>query len=119
MTMTAEPAPPHSRRRVSMKAHGSGEWRAFAACAGEDPELFFDCISPAARTKAKRICGACPARDECLAEAMAQEASMGTSLKQRHGIWGGLTAHERWRIANPDLAAEEGAEGEEDGEPGE
>ncbi|WP_130293320.1 WhiB family transcriptional regulator [Pseudonocardia sediminis] len=76
-----------------MVGRGNG-WRARAACLSVDPELFF----PAAENgvaharqvaRAKRVCGRCPVRDECLAWAI-------ESLP--HGIAGGTTAGER-RVA--------------------
>jgi hypothetical protein len=51
-----------------------------------DPELFF-AEDPEAAATAKAICGTCPFRVPCLAFALA--------TRQRHGVWGGLTAEER------------------------
>lgn len=57
------------------------------ACAG-DPELFFP---PSVRevaqiAAAKRVCGGCSARRECLAFALTHAV---------HGVWGGTTEAER------------------------
>jgi WhiB family redox-sensing transcriptional regulator len=64
------------------------DWRAYAACAETDPDLFF---APGAieHKLAKRICRLCPVRQECLAYAMDEPVD--------HGIWGGLTERERRR----------------------
>jgi WhiB family redox-sensing transcriptional regulator len=53
-----------------------------AACAGEDPEMFFPgfLAAPDVR-KAKAVCARCPARAGCLAGALARA--------EPHGIWGG------------------------------
>jgi WhiB family redox-sensing transcriptional regulator len=72
------------------------DWRDRAACRvdlGVDPELFFppngartDLESPA-----KEACNACPVQSDCLEWAL--------ESRQRFGIWGGKTRHERRRIA--------------------
>ena len=66
------------------------DWRAGGLCSRSDPELFF-AVGALEHKQAKRICRACPVREECLAHAM--DASID------HGIWGGLTERERrrWR----------------------
>ena len=69
----------------------SQSWYSSAACAGQDPELFF----PVALTRAafvqvqraKRVCADCPVRTVCLDTALATYAD--------HGIWGGFTEDER------------------------
>jgi WhiB family transcriptional regulator, redox-sensing transcriptional regulator len=64
------------------------DWRAGALCARSDPNLWF---SPGAieHREAKRICGMCPVRTECLAFAMTEPVD--------HGVWGGMTERERRR----------------------
>lgn len=69
-------------------------WRDGAACAGTDPDLFFDRpgYEDAAHKRervaaAKAICAGCPVRAECLNWALAMDAD--------YGIWGGLDEHER------------------------
>jgi hypothetical protein len=52
-----------------------------AACAGENPELFFP-ATPENEAKAKGICAACPIRSECYAVAQA--------TGQTFGVWGGV-----------------------------
>jgi WhiB family redox-sensing transcriptional regulator len=72
------------------------DWRSLAACRrelGVDPEVFFppngartDLDSPA-----KEACRSCPVQTDCLEWAL--------ETRQRFGIWGGRTRHERRRIA--------------------
>ncbi|MFF4220033.1 WhiB family transcriptional regulator [Streptomyces nondiastaticus] len=57
-----------------------------AACAGEEPELFF-AKDPGAVALAKHICGRCLVREACLARAI--------DNGERFGVFGGLTADER------------------------
>ncbi|MBW1603436.1 WhiB family transcriptional regulator [Streptomyces sp. JJ66] len=69
------------------------DWRAAAACAGEDPEAMFP-----ARTDivgiayAKSMCARCPVVREC--RAAADELETGGYV---WGVWGGLTPDERRR----------------------
>jgi WhiB family redox-sensing transcriptional regulator len=69
------------------------DWAAQAACRGRDPRLWFphrgDTVSIAV---AKAVCATCPVRAECLGEALA--APFDAS-----GIWGGMTANERYELA--------------------
>jgi WhiB family redox-sensing transcriptional regulator len=60
-------------------------WRAHAACRNTDPERLF--VRGAAQRQAKSICGACPVRTECLAEALDRRVEF--------GVWGGMTERER------------------------
>lgn len=66
-------------------------WRRWAACRGEDPELFFPIgtAGPALRqaAEAKAVCGQCTVALSCLAWAL--------SNGQDSGIWGGLDEEER------------------------
>lgn len=63
-------------------------WREQAACAGQNPAIFF----PAHRhpKTAKRICGTCPVRSPCLAFAL--------RTGSEDGVWGGLDQDERRRL---------------------
>jgi WhiB family transcriptional regulator, redox-sensing transcriptional regulator len=73
------------------------QWQERALCPQTDPELFFQMLHPLTGLRngykpgqvaaAKRICGACDVRSECLAYALRRN--------ERFGIWGGLTEHER------------------------
>ncbi|MGW0532339.1 WhiB family transcriptional regulator [Streptomyces sp. NPDC003032] len=62
-----------------------------AACADEDPDLFFPIgtTGPAIRDldAAKQICARCPVSGECLAWAL--------STGQASGVWGGTCEEER------------------------
>ncbi|MFJ2158270.1 WhiB family transcriptional regulator [Streptomyces sp. NPDC087856] len=67
------------------------EWTQRAACAHEDPELFFPLSStgPALRQElaAKRVCLRCPVIRQCFDWAMRSG--------QVHGVWGGTSERER------------------------
>ncbi|MEV0219613.1 WhiB family transcriptional regulator [Streptomyces sp. NPDC050704] len=67
------------------------EWLRSAACADEDPELFFPVgtTGPARQeiAAAKRICARCPVTGQCLAWALA--------TGQTSGVWGGTGEDER------------------------
>ncbi|WP_166532411.1 WhiB family transcriptional regulator [Blastococcus xanthinilyticus] len=65
------------------------EWRLDALCAETDPEAFFPDKGGSTRD-AKRVCGGCPVRAECLEYALASD--------ERFGIWGGLSERERRRV---------------------
>ena len=58
---------------------------------GDDPELFYPIgegpAFAAQIARAKDICGACPVRAACLAQALTH--------RELHGIWGGTSAAER------------------------
>lgn len=68
-----------------------GDWRDQALCAEIDPELFFPKKDDPERRNnietAKRLCGECAVRANCLASALENN--------EVHGIWGGLTGRER------------------------
>lgn len=72
-------------------AHADYAWRDEALCRDTDPDLFF----PVGTTgqalvqieRAKRVCGECPVRMDCLDFALA--------TNQDAGIWGGTSEDER------------------------
>ncbi|MFF0426888.1 WhiB family transcriptional regulator [Streptomyces sp. NPDC004520] len=65
-------------------------WRLSAACAGTPWEVFFPIRGDAkGRKAAQAVCAGCPVREECLAEALAEEGGLGTN--SRYGIRGGKT----------------------------
>jgi WhiB family redox-sensing transcriptional regulator len=74
-----------------MTALASDEWWDLAACRNAEPELFFPIsatqASQATVERAKRVCGSCPVRSQCLRYALRH--------RQEQGIWGGLTEDER------------------------
>lgn len=64
-------------------------WQRDAACAAEDPELFF-AGDDASVEEAKQVCAVCPVRTECLETALA--------VNEMHGVWGGMAEGERRRL---------------------
>lgn len=66
------------------------EWMDDAVCAQSDPEAFFPEKGSSTRN-AKRLCGDCDVREQCLEFAMRREI--------RFGIWGGLSERERRALA--------------------
>lgn len=65
-------------------------WVELAACSKADTEGFF---ADEGTATARRICGGCEVRPECLYDALARETK-----STRYGIRGGLTAKERNRV---------------------
>ena len=68
------------------------EWTTAALCAQVDPDLFYP-ESGAPNRDAKRVCGGCEVRAQCLAYALAH--------RERFGVWGGTTERERRRMRRP------------------
>lgn len=64
-------------------------WAEEARCLNADPDIFFPEKGGSTR-EAKRICGECPVRAECLDYALASE--------ERFGIWGGMSERERRKL---------------------
>lgn len=75
-----------SAHRPSQDLQARPGWHADALCAQSDPEAFFPEKGMSARA-AKQICAACPVAAQCLDWAIEHN--------ERHGVWGGLTEHER------------------------
>ena len=65
------------------------DWRWLALCAQVGGDLFFPEKGESARP-AKAICARCTVRRPCLEFALEHEI--------RHGIWGGLSDHQRRRL---------------------
>jgi WhiB family transcriptional regulator, redox-sensing transcriptional regulator len=61
------------------------DWTIVAACRGMDPDELF--VQGAAQNRAKMVCGTCPVKTECLADAL--------DNKVEFGVWGGMTERER------------------------
>lgn len=66
-------------------------WRARAACAVHNPQLWYADEGDQRRDLAIMICSHCPVQAECLSEAIAN--------REQHGVWGGLTPSQRQRVA--------------------
>jgi WhiB family redox-sensing transcriptional regulator len=64
-------------------------WQGDALCSQTDPEAFFPEKGGSTRD-AKRICGQCNVKSECLEYALKND--------ERFGIWGGLSERERRRL---------------------
>lgn len=64
-------------------------FRGRALCAEVDPELHFPDKGGSSRA-AKRVCGDCEVRAECLTWALTHG--------EKYGIWGGLSENERRRL---------------------
>lgn len=76
----------------------SGSWWREAACVDLDPEMFFP--APSQRSRIRRavaVCCSCPVVDECLRSALRMETKR--SAENRHGVWGGLTPEQRYKLA--------------------
>jgi WhiB family redox-sensing transcriptional regulator len=61
------------------------DWITQAACRDDDPDSLF--VQGAAQNRAKSVCGGCPVRVECLADALDNRIEF--------GVWGGMTERER------------------------
>ena len=72
-------------------------WRSAAACRLSDPDLFFPVSSAGIAQReiaeALAVCARCPVQAPC------REFALRT--RQQHGIWGGMTEHERRRLWRP------------------
>jgi WhiB family redox-sensing transcriptional regulator len=68
---------------------GQLAWQADALCAQTDPEAFFPEKGGSTRD-AKKVCGSCPVKQQCLDYALAND--------ERFGIWGGMSERERRRL---------------------
>ena len=64
-------------------------WQSDSLCAQTDPEAFFPEKGGSTRD-AKKICGSCEVRTQCLQYALAND--------ERFGIWGGLSERERRKL---------------------
>lgn len=76
---------------LSMHDRTSTPWRQLAACRGVDPDIFFPSSEDEDdAAEAKAICETCPVREPCLEHALL--------VREKHGVWGGLTERERRRV---------------------
>lgn len=65
------------------------EWQERALCSQTDPDSFFPDKGGSTR-EAKKTCGRCEVRTECLEYALAND--------ERFGVWGGLSERERSKL---------------------
>ena len=70
-------------------------WQADALCSQTDPEAFFPDKGGSTK-QAKKVCAACPVREQCLQYAI--------DNSERYGVWGGLSEKERRRVARGRVA---------------
>jgi WhiB family redox-sensing transcriptional regulator len=80
---------PGVRRGIETEDENPLAWQTDALCAQTDPEAFFPEKGGSTRD-AKRICGSCDVRGECLDYALHND--------ERFGIWGGLSERERRKL---------------------
>jgi hypothetical protein len=75
--------------------------RAECSARGLDPELFFPQLGEPIDKRVFSACWACQIRAECLRAALQMEAAAGPlyGRVRRYGVWGGLTASQRSRVA--------------------
>lgn len=90
--MTSTPPPTrHGRKLAAAQLTRAYDWRDDAACSGMDGEIWFPVVHTPGwedqLARAKKICAACPVRQECLEYAL--------DTGQRAGVWGGLSEKER------------------------
>ena len=82
---------------MTAKRDVRGVWE--AACSSM-PEAVSDRVffstDPRDRQYAVSVCAGCPVREACLR--MALDAERGTGVYERHGVFGGLTPIERFRM---------------------
>ncbi|RAJ44140.1 transcription factor WhiB [Kitasatospora sp. SolWspMP-SS2h] len=83
-----QPAP---ERPAEQEQPGAEDWRHRAACAQEDPELFFPVGTGGSALRqterAKTVCHGCPVLKQCLSWAL--------ESGQEYGVWGGTGEEER------------------------
>jgi len=80
---------PGVRRNIDAEEDNPLAWQTDALCSQTDPEAFFPEKGGSTRD-AKRICGSCDVRGECLEYALQND--------ERFGIWGGLSERERRKL---------------------
>lgn len=74
-------------------------WQQLAACRGPNQAIFFPPPRLERRSekrgreqRAKEVCQSCGVQEECLAYSL--------TIREQHGIWGGLTENERRELLN-------------------
>ncbi|MGN7190838.1 WhiB family transcriptional regulator [Curtobacterium sp. MCBA15_004] len=76
-------------RRADADEENPLSWQVDSLCAQTDPEAFFPEKGGSTR-EAKKICGSCEVRTQCLEYALEND--------ERFGIWGGLSERERRKL---------------------
>jgi len=67
------------------------EWHKGALCAQVDPEMFYPEVGSAySSITAKKICGSCDVRQQCLEFALER--------REQYGVWGGTSLNDRLRL---------------------
>ncbi len=79
-----------------------GAWSHRAACLDADPAVFFPEAADDG-TNAKTICARCPVVEACLNYALVN--------RQHHGVWGGLSEHQREQLHRRHLKRRQRAAG--------
>jgi WhiB family transcriptional regulator, redox-sensing transcriptional regulator len=80
---------PGVKRRTIDDEGDALSWQGDALCAQTDPEAFFPEKGGSTRD-AKKICGSCEVKADCLEYALQND--------ERFGIWGGLSERERRKL---------------------
>ena len=81
----------------------SSSWRRWAACKGRPVSWWFPARGDTMLARAAvKVCEGCGVREQCLAEAMAEES--GASATDVTGIRGGLLPAQRLKLARPQAA---------------
>lgn len=78
------------------QGHEGSHWASRAACTEVGLDVFYRVGGSDPWRDARRICAGCPVVDECLQEALAQEAGE----RWRHGYRGGMAPTERADVAS-------------------
>lgn len=88
---------PAAAPATSVPALPADDWAVRASCRASDPDTLF--VQGAAQNRAKQLCGACPVKLECLADALDNHVEF--------GVWGGLTERERRALLKrrPDVSS--------------
>ncbi len=79
----------HRRVVVADLLGTAPEWQERALCSEADPDSFFPEKGGSTR-EAKRVCGRCEVKSECLEYALSHD--------ERFGIWGGMSERERRKL---------------------
>ena len=77
-----------TRNGIPKMSTWNDDWASEAQCKQARPDELF--VRGAAQNRAKQLCGGCPVKTECLAEALDNQIEW--------GVWGGMTERERRAI---------------------